>query len=105
MYEHCFNKLPDYIRSSLKPPTPLLISFSGERSYPGGVVTLELTIGTYPLSRIIMLQFHIVKPTSNYNVILGRLALQKLSMEVSSIRSLVEFQTGAGVATVISDYP
>ncbi|PWA57401.1 Protein kinase, ATP binding site-containing protein [Artemisia annua] len=55
--------------------------------------------------RTIMLEFHIVKSTSKYNVILGRTTLQKLSMEVLTMRSLVEFPTRAGIATVKSDYP
>ncbi|GJT18955.1 hypothetical protein Tco_0877661 [Tanacetum coccineum] len=56
------------------------------------------------MSRTIMLQFHIVKSTSKYNVMLHRQALQKLSMEVSMIRSLVKFPTRARVAQVKGDY-
>ncbi|GJX92189.1 hypothetical protein Tco_0345515 [Tanacetum coccineum] len=105
MYEHYFNKLPEHIRSCLCPPTTPLIGFSGYRSYPEGVVDLALTIGSHPLSRTIMLPFYVVKSTSTYNVILGRYVIHKLSMEVSTIRSVVEFVTIARITTVKSDYP
>ncbi|GJV30571.1 hypothetical protein Tco_1387019 [Tanacetum coccineum] len=42
--------------------------------------------------------------TSKYIVILGRTIIHKLSIEVSTIRSVVEFPTEAGIATVRSDY-
>ncbi|GKE30217.1 hypothetical protein Tco_1445601 [Tanacetum coccineum] len=102
MCEHCFNKLAEHIRSRLRPPTTL---FSSERSYPEGVVDLALLVGSYPLSRTIMLQFHILKSTSKYNVILGIIDIQKLSAEVSTIRLIVEFPIEAGTITVRSDYP
>ncbi|GKA23540.1 reverse transcriptase domain-containing protein [Tanacetum coccineum] len=104
-YVHCFNKLPKHIRSCLRPPTTSLIGFSRERSYHEGVVNLTLRVGSHPLSRTIMLRFHIIKSTSKYNVILGRTTIQKLNMEVSTIRSVVEFPTKAGIAIVRSDYP
>ncbi|PWA47232.1 hypothetical protein CTI12_AA501220 [Artemisia annua] len=104
MYELYFNKLPEYIRPGLRPLTTPLISFSKERSYPEGTITLELIVGTYPLSRTILLQFHIVRSTSKYNVILGRTTLQKLSMKVSTIRLVVEFPTQGGIATIKSYY-
>ncbi|GJR40456.1 hypothetical protein Tco_1216140 [Tanacetum coccineum] len=105
LYEHCFNKLPEHIRSRLRPPTTPLIGFSSERSYPEGVVDFALTNRSYTLSRTIMLQFHIVKSTSKYNIILGRTAIQNLNMEVSTIRLVVEFPTRAGITIVRSDYP
>ncbi|GJZ24186.1 hypothetical protein Tco_0561645 [Tanacetum coccineum] len=79
--------------------------FSSERSYPEGVVDLALIVGSHIPSRTLMVQFHIVKSTSKYNVILGRTAIQKLSMEVSTIKSVVEFPIVAGTTTVRSDYP
>ncbi|GJT82367.1 hypothetical protein Tco_1056709 [Tanacetum coccineum] len=93
---------PTLKESRLKPPTTLFLS---ERSYPEGIVDLALLVGSYPLSRTIMLQFHILKSTSKYNVILGIIDIQKLSAEVSTIRLIVEFPTKAGTITVRSDYP
>nr|GEY90073.1 reverse transcriptase domain-containing protein [Tanacetum cinerariifolium] len=73
------------------------------RSDYGGT-DAELTVETHPLSRTIMLQFHIVKFMSKYNVILRRTSTQKLSMKVSTITSLVKFLTEATVVIVRSDY-
>ncbi|GKE52782.1 hypothetical protein Tco_1487938 [Tanacetum coccineum] len=82
-----------------------LVGFSWERSYPEGVVDLELKVVTHPLSRTIMLEFYVVKSTSNYNVLLGRSAMQKLNIGVSTIRSVVEFPTREGIFTVKSNCP
>ncbi|GJY30387.1 hypothetical protein Tco_0413882 [Tanacetum coccineum] len=92
------------LRSRFRPPTIPLLSFSGERSSPDVVVDLALTVGSHPLLRTIMLQFHIVKSTSKYNVILRRTTIWKLSMEVSTIRSMVEFPTASRFTMVKSDY-
>ncbi|PWA89314.1 hypothetical protein CTI12_AA112520 [Artemisia annua] len=96
MYKSCFNKLPENIRHDLRPPTTPLIGFSGGRSYPEDVISLEFTVKTYPLSKSIMMDFHIVKSTLKYNVLMGRSTLQKLSIGVSTIRSLAEFPTMVG---------
>ncbi|GJR60848.1 hypothetical protein Tco_1503010 [Tanacetum coccineum] len=105
MCGHCISKLPGNIRSRLMPPTTPLIGFSGERSYPEGVVYLALTVGSYPLSMTIMLHFHIVKSTSKYNVILRRIAIQKHSKDVSIIESVINFPIEAGIVIVRSNYP
>ncbi|PWA97180.1 reverse transcriptase domain-containing protein [Artemisia annua] len=84
MYEDCFNKLPVYIRRPLSPLKTSLISFSSERSYPEGVISLELTFEAYLLSRTIMMDLHSVKSASKYNVLTGRPAPQKLNIEVST---------------------
>ncbi|GJW15259.1 reverse transcriptase domain-containing protein [Tanacetum coccineum] len=105
MYENCFNKLPEHARRTLKPPTMSMIGFLGDRSYPEGVIDLELTVETHPLLRIVTLEFHFVKSTSNYNFLLGRTTMQNLNIEVSTIRSIVEFLTIEGITIVKSDYP
>ncbi|GKB79411.1 hypothetical protein Tco_0946306 [Tanacetum coccineum] len=42
---------------------------------------------------------------SKYNVIIRRNAIQKLSMEVLTIKSAVEFPIEVGITTIRSDYP
>ncbi|PWA93047.1 hypothetical protein CTI12_AA075110 [Artemisia annua] len=104
MYEHCFTYLLEHIKSRLRPLVTPLISFSSERTYPKGKINSELTVGIQPLSRMITLEFYIVKSKSEYNVLLGRTAIQNLSMNVSTIRSMVQFQTKVGLATIRGDY-
>ncbi|GJS97148.1 hypothetical protein Tco_0804116 [Tanacetum coccineum] len=43
--------------------------------------------------------------TSKYNVLLGRRKIQKLSMKVSTIRSVVKFPMEEGLVTIKSKYP
>ena len=54
-----------------------LVSFSGDRVYPKGIVTLTLTVGTYPTQLTHQLDFLVMDCPSSYNVIIGRPPLNK----------------------------
>ena len=54
-----------------------LISFSGNRVYPRGIVTLTVTVGTQPRQLTLQLDFLVVNCPSSYNVIIGRPTLNK----------------------------
>ena len=54
-----------------------LVSFSGDRVYPRGIMTLTLTVGTYPTQLTRQLDFLVVDCPSSYNVIIGRPTLNK----------------------------
>ena len=66
-----------------------LISFSEEKVHPQGFITLHLTLGSRPKTRTIKVNFLVVDCPSAYNVILGRLTLNKIGA-VISIASLNE---------------
>ncbi|PWA94733.1 reverse transcriptase domain-containing protein [Artemisia annua] len=68
MYEHCFKQLPDNVRKQIHPTTIPLIRFSSERSIPEGIIHLETTVGSDPLSRIVIMEFHVVKSNFKYPV-------------------------------------
>ncbi|XP_065624581.1 uncharacterized protein LOC112008184 [Quercus suber] len=61
----------------LRPFDSLLISFSGDRVYPRGIVTLTVTVGTDPKQLTRQIDFLVVDIPSSYNVIIGRPALNK----------------------------
>ena len=50
-----------------------LVSFSGDKVYPMGIVTLTITVGSYPLQVTNQHNFLVVDSPSSYNVIIGRL--------------------------------
>ncbi|GKA11045.1 hypothetical protein Tco_0690478 [Tanacetum coccineum] len=81
-----------------------LQGFSRERYYPEGLVDLEPRARTHQLSRTIMLEFHVVKSASIYNVMFGRTKMQKINMEIFTTTPVIEFPTKEGMATVRSDY-
>ncbi|XP_075670098.1 uncharacterized protein LOC142639846 [Castanea sativa] len=58
--------------SRLRPFESPLVSFSGDRVYPKGIVTLKVTIGAYPKQQTRHLDFLVVDCPSSYNVIIGR---------------------------------
>ena len=53
----------------LRPFDSPLISFSGDRVYPKGIVTLTVIVGTYPKQLTRQLDFLVVDCPSSYNVI------------------------------------
>ena len=56
----------------LRPFDSPLISFSGDRVYPKGIVTLTVTVGTYLRQLTRQLDFLVVDYPSSYNVIIRR---------------------------------
>ena len=54
-----------------------LVNFSGDRVYPKGIVTLTVTVGTYPVQLTRQLDFLVVDCPSSYNVIIGQPTLNK----------------------------
>ncbi|GKD71840.1 reverse transcriptase domain-containing protein [Tanacetum coccineum] len=102
IYEHCFEKLNPTIKATkvdLKTP---LVGFSGERSWSIGEVPLEITIGDAPLSRTETLNFVIVRSDSSHNMLLGRTAMQRMGIVVSTIHGAIKFHTKKGIGTVLS---
>ncbi|KAL0430849.1 UNVERIFIED_CONTAM: hypothetical protein Sradi_0710900 [Sesamum radiatum] len=49
-----------------------LYGFLGEIVHPRGMISLPLTLGTFHLQKICLLQFLVVDIPSAYNIILGR---------------------------------
>ena len=61
----------------LRPFNSPLVNFSGDRVYPKGIVTLTVTVGTYPVQLTRQLDFLVVDCPSSYNVIIGQSTLNK----------------------------
>ncbi|GJZ12892.1 reverse transcriptase domain-containing protein [Tanacetum coccineum] len=104
IYEHCFLKLKPSIQASKVDSQVPLVGFSGGKPRAIREVLLEITIGDTPLSRSKTLIFVIVRSNSPYNVLLGRTAMQKMGMVVSTIHEAVKFHTTQGIRTVFSTY-
>ncbi|GJV35124.1 hypothetical protein Tco_1407601 [Tanacetum coccineum] len=104
IYEHCFMKLKQSIRASKVDSKVPLIGFSGEKSWSIGKLPLEITIGDPPLTRKETLNFVIVKTDSSYNMLLGRTAMQKMGIVVSTIHGAIKFHTTEGIGTILSTY-
>ncbi|GJT48349.1 reverse transcriptase domain-containing protein [Tanacetum coccineum] len=102
IYEHCFEKLNPTIKATRVNMKTSLVGFSGKCSWSVGEVPLEITIGEHPLSRTDSLNFVIVKSDSPHNMMLGRTAMQKIGIMVSTIRGAKKFHTKKGFGTVLS---
>ena len=87
----------------LRPFDSPLVSFSGDRVYPKGLVRLTVTVGTYPLQLTRQLDFLVVDCPSSYNVIIGRPTLNKWKAATSTYCLKVKFPTDNGVDEVKED--
>ncbi|GKE84848.1 reverse transcriptase domain-containing protein, partial [Tanacetum coccineum] len=100
IYEHCFEKLNPAIKAArvdLKTP---IVGFSGECSWSVGEILLEITIGDAPLSKTKTLNFIIVRSDSSHNMLLGRTAMQRMGIIVSTIHEAIKFHPKKGIGTI-----
>ncbi|GJY36872.1 reverse transcriptase domain-containing protein [Tanacetum coccineum] len=104
IYKHCFMKLKPSIKASKVDSKVTLIGFSGEKSWSIGKIPLEITIGDAPLTRKETLNFVIVKSDSPYNMLLGRIAMPKMGIMVSTIHGATKFHTTKRIGTVFSTH-
>ena len=80
-----------------------LVSFNGDRVYPKSIVTLTVTVGTYPKQLTCQLEFLVVDCPSSYNVIIGRPMLNRWKSAMSTYCLKVKFPTENGVGEVKVD--
>ena len=87
----------------LRPFDSPLVSFNGNRVYPKGIVTLTVTVRTYPRQLTCQLDFLVVDCPSSYNVIIGRATLNRWSLATSTYYLKVKFPTENSVGEVKGD--
>nr|GFA65379.1 reverse transcriptase domain-containing protein [Tanacetum cinerariifolium] len=100
MYEHCFKNLSYRTRSRLRESRIPLVGFSGEVSYPMGVIDLEVTMGECEKTRTVILEFMMVKSPSPYTALLSRTRMGSLGAVASTIQSMMKFLTSNEIATI-----
>ena len=80
-----------------------LVSFSGDRVYPRGIVTLTVTARSYPVQLTRQVDFLVVDCPTSYNVIIRRPTLNKWKAATSTYCLKVKFPTDNGVGEVKGD--
>ncbi|GJR27522.1 hypothetical protein Tco_1103754 [Tanacetum coccineum] len=98
------HEIKSSIRASKVDSKVPLIVFLGEKSWYVRRIPLEITIGDAPLTRKETLDFVIVKSDLPYNMLLGRIAMQKMGIVVSTIHGAIKFYPIEGIGTVFSTY-
>ena len=84
----------------LRPFESPLVSFSGDRVYPKGIITLTVTVGTHSRQLTRQLDFLVVDCPSSYNVIIERPTLNRWKAAISTYCLKVKFPTDNGVGEV-----
>ena len=87
----------------LRPFGSPLVNFSGDRVFPKGIISLSITIGTYPAKVTREVDFRIVNCPSSYNVILGRPTLNLLKVATSTYCLKVKFPTPQRIGEICGD--
>ena len=80
-----------------------LVSFSGDRVYPRGIVTLTVMARSYPVQLTRQVDFLVVDCPTSYNIIIGRPTLNKWKAATSTYCLKVKFPTDDGVGEVKGD--
>jgi hypothetical protein len=90
-------------KEKLRPMGAPLVGFIGEKVCPVGIVTLPITIGTYPKQLSKTVDFLVVDCPSAYNTIIGRPTLNRLRAVTSTYHLLFKFPTEHGIGEVRGD--
>ncbi|GJT92417.1 reverse transcriptase domain-containing protein [Tanacetum coccineum] len=102
LYEHCFSRLRSEIKKHLIPATTPLIGFSGEIIWPIAKIQLLVTIGDEEHSASAWMNFMVVRSSSPYNGIIGRLGVRKLQAVPSIAHGMLKILVEGGVITLKS---
>ena len=90
-------------KKRIRPSTSPLVSFTRDRIVRRGIVTLTVIAGTYLAQVTKESDFLIVDCPSTYNIILGRLALNRLRAIMSTYYLKVKFPTARRVGEIRGD--
>ena len=90
-------------KKRIRPFTSPLVSFTGDRIVPRGIVTLTVIAGTYPTQVTKEIDFLIVDCPLTYNIILRRPTLNRLRATTSTYYLKVKFPTVHGVGEIRGD--
>ncbi|GKA43582.1 hypothetical protein Tco_0736306 [Tanacetum coccineum] len=96
LYEHCFNRLRPEIRNQMVPATAPLIGFSGEIIWPLRQLSLLVKIGDKEHSTSAWMNFVVVRSSSPYNGIIGRLGVRKIHAVPSTAHGMIKFPVAGG---------
>ncbi|GJT60406.1 hypothetical protein Tco_1003939 [Tanacetum coccineum] len=78
----------------------ILVDGGRETYHPLGVIDLRVTLGKEGRSKMVLMEFAIIKCRSPYNIIIGRTGMRSLGLVGSTIYSMIKFPTNQGVVTM-----
>jgi hypothetical protein len=90
-------------KDKLRPMEAPLVGFTGDKVCPVGIITLPITVGTYPKTVSKTVDFLVVNCPSAYNAIIGRPTLNRLRAVTSTYHLLIKFPTEHGIGEVRGD--
>ncbi|RDX81467.1 hypothetical protein CR513_37852, partial [Mucuna pruriens] len=86
--------------SGLKETPRCLYGFLGERVHIRGTMELDTVFGEGSSTKVIPVLYIVVEAEASYNIIMGRLALNRLKAIVSTYHLCMKYPVGGGVGSV-----
>ncbi|KAI3708073.1 hypothetical protein L2E82_37107 [Cichorium intybus] len=96
--------LPQVIRDGLRPAKGRLVGFTGHSIWPLGTLPIPFTLRSFDnkVKKTVLIEFVVVRTSSEHNILLGRPGLLKFGAVASKVHDTLKFQTLEGPATVIA---
>ncbi|XP_071688825.1 uncharacterized protein [Rutidosis leptorrhynchoides] len=91
----------------MRAPTTVLSGFSDESAWPLGCIKLELELvddNDSTRTRVVHVEFRVMRSYSCYNALLRRVTLQKFGMVPSTVHGMIKFPTKQGIATIQMEF-
>ncbi|XP_071713043.1 uncharacterized protein [Rutidosis leptorrhynchoides] len=102
IYWHCLRTSLRHIHDRARRTNLKVSGLTGTPVNAMGRIRLEVVMGTFPLLRTETIDFTILEGTSRFNVLFGRIALEKFGAITSTAHAEIRFSTPNGVATIHS---
>ena len=90
-------------KDKLRPMDAPLMGFVGDKVCLVDIITLPITVGTYPKTISKTVDFLVVNCPSAYNAIIGRPTLNRFRVVTSTYHLLIKFPTEHGIGEVRGD--
>ncbi|GKD23834.1 hypothetical protein Tco_1225537, partial [Tanacetum coccineum] len=102
LYEHCFNRFRQEVKSQMVPATTPLVGFSGEIIWLLGQISLLAKIGDEKHSTSAWMNFMVVRSPSPYNGIIRRPRVRRIQAVPSTAHGMLKFPVTGETVTLQS---
>ncbi|GJV44412.1 hypothetical protein Tco_1428948 [Tanacetum coccineum] len=100
LYEHCFNRLRQEVKSQMVLTTVPLVGFSAEIIWPMGQISLLVRIGDEEHFTSTWMNFMEVRSPSPYNGIIERPGVRRIQAVPSTAHRMLKFPVSGGILTL-----
>lgn len=103
-YKHCFRHFSDRWKENLKCTSGRLTGFTGYNIWPLGTIHLPFTLTNHDKGKMKtnLIDFVVIRPPAEHNIILGRTTILKFNVVPSMMSGIIKFSTIEGLGIVLA---